>query len=84
VKQHWQEGEENFIPPAASLEDKQAIRDLLPQALEDPHGKIRTAVGMAIASIASWDWPEEWPGLMGYLLGLISDRSDANKGIYHL
>jgi hypothetical protein len=22
VKQHWQEGEENFIPPAASLEDK--------------------------------------------------------------
>jgi hypothetical protein len=63
---------------------QQAIRDLLPQALEDPHGKIRTAVGMAIASIASWDWPEEWPGLMGYLLGLISDRSDANKGIYHL
>jgi hypothetical protein len=58
---------------------QQAIRDLLPQALEDPHGKIRTAVGMAIASIASWDWPEEWPGLMGYLLGLISDRSDANK-----
>jgi hypothetical protein len=22
VKQHWQEGEENFIPPAASSEDK--------------------------------------------------------------
>lgn len=57
-----------------------AIKELLPAALEDPHGKIRTAVGMAIASIANWDWPEEWPGLMGYLLSLINDRTDINKG----
>jgi len=57
-----------------------AIKELLPAALEDPHGKIRTAVGMAIASIANWDWPEEWPGLMGYLLSLINDRTDVNKG----
>lgn len=57
-----------------------AIRGLLPRALEDPHGKIRTAVGMAIATIANWDWPEEWPDLMGYLLNLINDRSDVNKG----
>lgn len=35
---------------------------------------------MAIASIANWDWPEEWPGLMGYLLSLINDRTDVNKG----
>ena len=57
-----------------------AIKELLPAALEDPHGKIRTAVGMAIASIANWDWPEEWPGLMGYLLSLINHRTDVNKG----
>lgn len=61
-----------------------AIKELLPAALEDPHGKIRTAVGMAIASIANWDWPEEWPGLMGYLLSLINDRTDVNKGSDHI
>lgn len=36
---------------------------------------------MAIASIANWDWPEEWPGLMDYLIRLINDRTDVNKGI---
>uniref|UniRef100_A0A7I4DD79 Importin N-terminal domain-containing protein n=1 Tax=Physcomitrium patens TaxID=3218 RepID=A0A7I4DD79_PHYPA len=79
VKQHWQKDEKNFVEPEVSPEDKAAIKELLPAALEDPHGKIRTAVGMAIASIANWDWPEEWPGLMGYLLSLINDRTDINK-----
>jgi len=79
VKQHWQKDDKNFISPEVSLEDKAAIKELLPPALEDPHGKIRTAVGMAIASIANWDWPEEWPGLMDYLIRLINDRTDVNK-----
>ncbi|CAM6086065.1 unnamed protein product [Calypogeia fissa] len=79
VKQHWQEGDQNSVPPVASVEEKAIIRGLLPQALEDPHGKIRTAVGMAIASIASTDWPEEWPELMGILLAFISDQSDKNR-----
>ncbi|KAG0591650.1 hypothetical protein M758_1G229200 [Ceratodon purpureus] len=79
VKQHWQKDEKNFVEPEVSPEDKAAIKELLPAALEDPHGKIRTAVGMAIASIANWDWPEEWPGLMGHLLNLINDRTDVNK-----
>ncbi|BBN19279.1 importin-9 [Marchantia polymorpha subsp. ruderalis] len=79
VKHHWQAGEKDFLPPEASAQDKALIRGLLPQALEDPHGKIRTAVGMAIATIANSDWPEEWPDLMNYLLGFISDRSDINR-----
>ncbi|KAL3699541.1 hypothetical protein R1sor_017563 [Riccia sorocarpa] len=79
VKIHWQEGEKDFAAPQVPAQDKVAIRALLPQALEDPHGKIRTAVGMAIATIANSDWPEEWPDLMNYLLGFISDRSDLNR-----
>ena len=50
------------------------------QVLDDSHGKIRTAVGMAIASIASCDWPEDWPDLMDFLLRYINDQNDINKG----
>ncbi|KAJ7556791.1 hypothetical protein O6H91_05G098700 [Diphasiastrum complanatum] len=78
VKQHWQEGE-NYTPPTVPFVDKAAIRSLLLSALDDPCGKVRTAVGMAVASIAAWDWPEEWPDLLGYLLESISGQSNLNR-----
>ncbi|KAH7416171.1 hypothetical protein KP509_14G078800 [Ceratopteris richardii] len=79
VKQHWQEGDEKYVPPCVSPEEKVSIRTLLMQAVDDSYGKIRTAVGMAVASIASCDWPEEWPDLMDVLLRYLNQRSDINK-----
>eukprot|EP01018_Ginkgo_biloba_P014674 Gb_41282 [translate_table: standard] len=78
VKQHWQEGEKNYIPPTVLSSEKGVIRKLLLQSLDDPHGKICTAVGMAVASIAQYDWPEEWPDLVLILLKLISDQTNMN------
>jgi hypothetical protein len=48
--------------------------------LGDPDSKIRTAVGMAIAAIASWDWPQSWPGLMEHLIASIKTRSNPVLG----
>eukprot|EP00803_Ostreobium_quekettii_P005580 evm.model.scf_261EXC.5 EVM.evm.TU.scf_261EXC.5 scf_261EXC:60540-71115(+) len=31
---------------------------------------------MAVASIASWDWPENWPNLLEVLVGAIKERKD--------
>lgn len=78
VKEHWVEGAKHYEPPTVSLQDKQMIKQILPGSLSDPNSKIRTAAGMAIASIAKWDWPQEWPGLVEYLVGAIKDRSDEN------
>ncbi|XP_058114945.1 uncharacterized protein LOC131257969 isoform X2 [Magnolia sinica] len=78
IKQHWQEDEETFIHPVVSTAEKEAVRRLLLQALDDPHGKICTAVGMAVASIAHYDWPEDWPDLLPLLLRLISDQANMN------
>lgn len=75
IKQHWQEGDEGFTNPAVSPSEKVAIRQLLLPSLEDSHGKIRTAIGMAIASIAQYDWPENWAELLPFLLNRISDQS---------
>ncbi|XP_020110615.1 importin-9 isoform X3 [Ananas comosus] len=76
IKEHWQEDEENFVHPVVSPPEKVVIRQLLLPSLNDPHRKIRTAIGMGIASIAQYDWPEGWPELLPFLLNLISDRGN--------
>lgn len=78
IKKHWQEDEETFEQPLASGEEKAIIRRLLLSSLDDSHKKICTAVGMAVASIAHYDWPEEWPELLPLLLKLINDQSSMN------
>ncbi|KAM4120044.1 hypothetical protein ACJW30_03G103900 [Castanea mollissima] len=78
VKKHWQEGEDSFEHPAVSSDEKVVIRRLLLMSLDDPQRKICTAISMAVASIAVYDWPEEWPDLLPSLLKLISDQSNMN------
>ncbi|KAM4109208.1 hypothetical protein ACB094_03G102800 [Castanea mollissima] len=78
VKKHWQEGEDSFEHPAVSSDEKVVIRRLLLMSLDDPQRKICTAISMAVASIAVYDWPEEWPDLLPFLLKLISDQSNMN------
>ncbi|XP_068637153.1 uncharacterized protein [Aristolochia californica] len=78
VKQHWQEDEETFVHPVVSTSEKSLIRQHLLLALDDPHGKICTAVGMAVVSIAQYDWPEDWPELLPLLLNLIGDQTNIN------
>ena len=80
IKRHWVEGDRGFQPPEVGNEEKQEIRNLLPHGLGDPDSKIRTAVGMAIAAIASWDWPQSWPGLMEHLVAAIKNRSNPILG----
>lgn len=56
------------------------IRNLLLLSLDDSHRKICTAVSMAVASIAHYDWPEDWPDLLPFLLKLINDQANMNAG----
>ncbi|AQL03057.1 ARM repeat superfamily protein [Zea mays] len=79
IKQHWQEDEENFVPPVVSASEKVVIRQLLLTSLDDSNGKIRTAISMAVAAIGQQDWPEDWPELLPVLLKLIGDQSNGNE-----
>uniref|UniRef100_M8AJJ7 Importin-9 n=1 Tax=Aegilops tauschii TaxID=37682 RepID=M8AJJ7_AEGTA len=82
IKQHWEEDEDNFVPPVVSASEKVVIRQLLLTSLDDSNGKIRTAIGMAVAAIGQNDWPEDWPELLPFLLKLIGDQSNGN-GEFH-
>ncbi|KAK8969742.1 hypothetical protein KSP40_PGU003866 [Platanthera guangdongensis] len=52
------------------------IHHLLLPTLDDPNRKIRTAISMAIVSIAEYDWPDDWPELLPFLLKLISAQNN--------
>ena len=69
---HWSSNSEKFIIPEISESSKVLVRDLLPQALGDSSSKVRGCVAYAIATIAHWDWPECWPGLVPALLENLS------------
>ncbi|XP_043813224.1 importin-9 isoform X2 [Manihot esculenta] len=79
IKKHWQEGEDTFEHPVVSMEEKEVIRRLLLASLDDSHRKICTAISMAIASIATYEWPEGWPDLLPSLLKLITDQTNMNR-----
>lgn len=78
IKKHWHEDEDGFEHPIVASDEKEVIRRLLLLCLDDSHKKICTAVGMAVASIAHYDWPEDWPDLLPFLLKLINDRTNMN------
>ncbi|CAK9157331.1 unnamed protein product [Ilex paraguariensis] len=78
IKRHWQEDEESFEHPVVSSDEKATIRRLLLSSLDDSHRKICTAISMAVASIAHYDWPEDWPDLLPFLLKLISNQTNTN------
>ncbi|KAK8470696.1 hypothetical protein PHAVU_003G034100 [Phaseolus vulgaris] len=80
VKKHWQEDDDTFEPPVVSSDEKEVIRRMLLLTLDDPHRKICTAIGMAVASIAVHDWPELWPDLLPFLLNLINNQANLNGG----
>ncbi|CAH1420337.1 unnamed protein product [Lactuca virosa] len=78
IKKHWQEDDDGFEHPVVSNEEKAIVRGLLLLSLDDPHRKICTAISMAVASVASHDWPDEWPELLPFLMKLINDQSNTN------
>jgi hypothetical protein len=84
VKHHWMPSSKHFAPPVCDEGDKAAIRALLPDGLRDETPKIRTAIGMAIAGIAKWDWPEAWPDLLPLLVNMLRTRPTPDAGATRL
>lgn len=78
IKKHWHEDEDNFEHPIVASDEKEVIRRLLLLCLDDSQKKICTAVSMAVASIAHYDWPEDWPELLPFLMKLINDQTKLN------
>ena len=66
-----------FFP---SAQVKLHVRKLLPSGLADEHSKVRNTVAYAVAAIAHWDWPENWPDLFDQLMLALNS---SNPNIVH-
>ncbi|KAI0347862.1 ARM repeat-containing protein [Trametopsis cervina] len=81
VKERWSPYFTTFRGSAPPVEIKTQIRDTVFQGLSDPVRKIRTSSANTLTTIASCDWPDEYPGLLDALLNLLSSGSpDAVHG----
>ncbi|KAF8844142.1 ARM repeat-containing protein [Paxillus ammoniavirescens] len=81
VTERWSPYFSGFKGHAPSVEIKAQIRQAVFQGLSDPDRKIRSLNAHTLSSIASCDWPDEYPELLNGLIGLISSSSpDAVHG----
>ncbi|PSC72945.1 importin-9 isoform X1 [Micractinium conductrix] len=78
VREHWTAESPHYQGPAVGPEEKEAIREALPRGLGDESSKVRTAVAMAVASIAKWDCPQQWPALIPGLVQAITAKKNVN------
>ncbi|CAD6208615.1 GSCOCG00010595001-RA-CDS [Cotesia congregata] len=62
VETHWCSVAEKFRSPEIKPTTKEKIKELLPLV----------SVAYAIAAIAHWDWPENWPGLFDILVNCLN------------
>ncbi|KAH7924492.1 ARM repeat-containing protein [Leucogyrophana mollusca] len=75
VTERWSPYFSAFKGNAPSVEVKTQIRGAVFQGLSDPNRKIRSLCAHTISSIASCDWPDEYPDLLSSLINLISSSS---------
>jgi hypothetical protein len=78
VREKWSAHDRAFVAPEMSGEEKARIKTTLPAGLADGSSKIRTATAMAIAQVATNEWPGDWPELTTTLVdGIRAKRSRA-------
>ncbi|KAI6163683.1 armadillo-type protein [Pisolithus thermaeus] len=81
VTERWSPYFPSFRGNSPSAEVKSHIRHAVFQGLSDSNRKIRSLSARTLSSIASCDWPDEYPDLLTSLIRLISSNSpDAVHG----
>ena len=72
VEIHWSQNSDKFQDPEIDSNIKLRVKELLPLGLNDSNSKIRSTVAYAVATLAHWDWPEQWPQLFGILINALN------------
>jgi hypothetical protein len=80
ITQYWSAIFPQFTGPMLPSSQKEIIRELLLGALGEQDSKIRTAMAHALSSIASSDWPEDFPTLVPRLLGILEQATSGSEG----
>ena len=74
ISECWDRESVYFNGHLLEAQDKAAVKSLIPQILNSPHSKLRTAGSMVISTIAGWDWPQNWSSLLDDLVLCLQDN----------
>ncbi|KAF8241684.1 ARM repeat-containing protein [Wilcoxina mikolae CBS 423.85] len=81
----WSDSYEDFQGPLASPELKTHLRPRLLALATDDQRKVRSISAAIVGKIATSDYPEEWPALLGNLLKFITKGTDTQSiGALHV
>ncbi|KZT02228.1 ARM repeat-containing protein [Laetiporus sulphureus 93-53] len=78
VNERWSPALPKWKGTSAPVELKAQTRQIVFQCLSDPQSKIRSLCAQILTTIASADWPDEWPDLLDALIALLSSNSPAS------
>ncbi|KAJ2601154.1 hypothetical protein GGF39_001395 [Coemansia sp. RSA 1721] len=72
IGRHWSIASTKYEPgPVPDQDTKGHVREKVFSLLSSNNGKLRTAAAAVIASMARYDWPDEWPQLFPQLVELL-------------
>ncbi|EKX35213.1 hypothetical protein GUITHDRAFT_146623 [Guillardia theta CCMP2712] len=71
ISNHWIRQKPDFQEPEIAEVHKAAMKQQLLNGLGLEHSKLRTAVSMAVASIAKEDFPDNWPELIPHVMSML-------------
>ncbi|GFZ49805.1 hypothetical protein JCM24511_07208 [Saitozyma sp. JCM 24511] len=75
ISKHWSPVSTSFEQPVVPPEVKTQIRPIVFQLLSDPQRKVRMAAAFALSTLATYDWPDDYPDLLSQLVALLSSGS---------
>ncbi|KAA8901428.1 armadillo-type protein [Sphaerosporella brunnea] len=85
VARCWSDTFEDFQGPLAKAETKSRLRPQLLALATDNQRKVRSIATAIVGKIATSDFPEEWPDLLGLLLNFVTEGSDTQtNGALHI
>ncbi|XP_026471318.1 importin-9-like [Ctenocephalides felis] len=80
IESHWTPLSDKFREPEVTEAAKAQIKTILPCGLNDSDSKMRTSVANAVAHIAYWDWPHNWPELFNILSHCLAGDDNSVHG----
>ncbi|KAJ2557242.1 hypothetical protein EV175_001461, partial [Coemansia sp. RSA 1933] len=79
VGRHWSIGSAKYEPgPIPEQQLKSQVREKAFSLLTSDDRKLRNVAAAVIASMAKYDWPDEWPQLFSQLVDLLHGSSRSN------
>ncbi|KAJ1663730.1 hypothetical protein IW140_004664 [Coemansia sp. RSA 1813] len=79
VSRHWSIGSAKYEPgPIPEQQLKSQVREKVFALLISDDRKLRNVAAAVVASMAKYDWPDEWPQLFSQLVELLHSRNRSN------